>query len=118
VISGKDEEILHQNFASISINADATEDIAFRVGPTKDGRVEIHTRTPISSHLNPYQLLNDEQLFPTPTANTTQRQPTWSVTRADELQRLASQQTFTTVTNAQRLAQPWKMRRQNGIISE
>ena len=80
--SGKDEEILHQNFASISINAAATEDIAFRVGPTKDSRVEIHTRTPISSHLNTYQLLNDEQLFPTPTANTTQRQPTWSVTRA------------------------------------
>ncbi len=40
--SGKEEEIVHQNFTSISINADATEDIAFRVGPTKDGRVEIH----------------------------------------------------------------------------
>ncbi len=34
--SEQEEEVLHQNFTSILINADATEDIAFLVGPTQD----------------------------------------------------------------------------------
>jgi hypothetical protein len=49
----EEEEVLHQNFTSMSINADATEDIAFLVGPTQDGRVKLPTRTPIPFHLNP-----------------------------------------------------------------
>jgi hypothetical protein len=112
--SEQEEDVLHQNFTSVSINTHATEDIAFLVGPTQDGRVKLSTRTPIPFHLNPYQLLDEEYIFPTPftTANNTPRKPTWSATRADELQRLASRHAFTAVTNAQRLAQPWKLRKQ------
>ena len=59
----EDKEILHQNFTSISINATATEDIAFRVGPTQDGSVIITTPPTITLHLNPYHLLDEAYLL-------------------------------------------------------
>jgi hypothetical protein len=83
------------------------------VGPTQDGSVIITTPPTITLHLNPYHLLDEAYLSHTPSLHNkaTPRKPTWTSARADELHRLAALHPFTAVTNAQRLAHPWKMKR-------
>jgi hypothetical protein len=93
----------------------ATEDIAFSVGPRKDGIVKFTTTIPFVLTTNYYQLLADDTLIyppvPTPFVPTTARR-TWFSTRADELHHLVEKQMVTPVTNAQRLAHPWKTAKQ------
>jgi hypothetical protein len=107
--SEQEEEVLHNNFTSILINAAATEDIAFLVGPTQDGQIKLPTRTPLPTYLNPYQILNEEHLFLTQPDDTP---ITWSNACVAEFQRHLPYIVFPAVTNAQRLAHPWKTRRQ------
>jgi hypothetical protein len=85
------------------------------VGPRKDGIVKFTTTIPFVLTTNYYQPLADDTLIyppvPTPFVPTTARR-TWSSTRADELHRLVQSQMVTSVTNAQRLAHPWKIAKQ------
>jgi hypothetical protein len=97
------------NCTTASINVPASTSLAFQVGPTKDGRVMIRTHTPIPCHPNPYQLLNDETIFTQPS---TKKLVTWSDTCIAEFQRHLPYIAYPAVTNAQRLAHPWKTRRQ------
>jgi hypothetical protein len=107
--TNKKTDIPTNNFNTTSINATASASLAFQVGPTKDGRVMIRTHTPIRSHPNPYQLLDEEPLFLPPSPKTLL---TWSGTCDAEFQRHLPYLAFPAITNAQRLAHPWKTRRQ------
>jgi hypothetical protein len=97
------------NCVTTSINVTASDSLAFQVGPTKDGRVMIRTHHPIPCHPNPYQLLHDDTIFTPPD---TKKRVTWSDTCIAEFQRHLPYLTYPAVTNAQRLAHPWKERRQ------
>jgi hypothetical protein len=94
----------------------ATKEIAFWVGPRKDGIVQTHTTSPFLLTANYYQLLDDDTTTvyphkPVHSALLPDRR-TWFSTRADELRRLIVGQPFTAVTNAQKLSHPWKTHRQ------
>ncbi len=93
----------------------ATEDIAFSVGPRKDGIVKFTTTLPFVLFTNYYQPLADDTLVyatvPIHSVPTPDRR-TWLSTRADELHRLVERQMVTSVTNAQKLAHPWKTDKQ------
>ncbi len=105
-----DYKDLHtNNCITASINVPASTSLAFHVGPTKDGRVMTRTHTPIPCHQNPYQLLDEELLFHTQSYKTL---VTWSDTCNVEFQRHLPYIGLPAVTNAQRLAHPWKTRRQ------
>ncbi len=90
-----------------------TDDLAFQVGPRKDGIVQTRTHSPLLLTTNYYHLLADdtEDCHPVP-VSLTSTQPTWFFTRADELHRPVVGKTFTSVTSAQKLAHPWKTTRQ------
>jgi hypothetical protein len=90
-----------------------TDDLAFQVGPRKDGIVQTRTKSPLLLTTNYYHLLADdtEDYHPVP-VSLTSTQRTWFSTRADELHRLVVGKAFTSVTNAQKLAHPWKTTRQ------
>jgi hypothetical protein len=84
-------------------------------GPRKDGIIKFTTTSPFVLTTNYYQPLADDTLVystvpvhfvPTPDRRT------WFSTRADELHRLVQSQMVTSVTNAQRLAHPWKTDKQ------
>jgi hypothetical protein len=81
----------------------ATEEIAFWVGPRKDGTVKTHTTSPFTLTTNYYQPLADETYdYPSVHAhfNPTSNRRTWFSTRANELHRLVVGQSFSPVTNA------------------
>jgi hypothetical protein len=68
----------------------ATEEIAFKVGPRKDGIVQSHTTLPFVLTANYYQLLADDTLVYAPVPvhfAPTSDQRTWFSTRANELHR-------------------------------
>jgi hypothetical protein len=67
----------------------------------------IRTHNPIPCHPNPYQLLNEEPLFTPPSQKTL---VTWSNACIAEFQRHLPYIAYP--ANAQRLAHPWKTRRQ------
>jgi hypothetical protein len=139
-----------------SINDDATNVLAFRVGPIMDGIIVDYNQVfHILVTANYYQSLADSdntiymfmnttlteidhtpditparqikriqhspfqhlKIKGTPDSNPSPKQKshTWFHTRSEELQRLANCRAITTVTNAQRLAHPWKVekRQQN-----
>ncbi len=101
---------LHTNHCTTaSINVTASDSLAFQVGPTQDGRVMIRTHKPIPCPSNPYQLLDEEPLFHPQSYKTL---VTWSDTCAVEFRRHLPYITYPAVINAQRLAHPWKIRRQ------
>ncbi len=93
----------------------ATEEIAFRVGPRKDGIVKSPTTLPFVLTTNYYQPLADDTLVYPPVPIHFIPLPdrrTWFSTRADAFQRLVESQTVTPITNAQKLAHPWKINKQ------
>jgi hypothetical protein len=97
------------NCTTASINVPASVSLAFQVSPAKDGHVMIRTHTPIPYHPNPYQILDEEPLFQPPSQKTL---VSWSDTCVAEFQRHLPYTGLTAVTTAQRLAHPWKTRRQ------
>jgi hypothetical protein len=93
----------------------ATEEIAFWVGPRKDGIVKTNTTSPFILATNCYQLLAADTPVHPPVPvhfDPASDRRTWFSTRADELHRLVVGQTVTSVTNAQKLAHPCKTHRQ------
>jgi hypothetical protein len=84
------------------VNLRATDDIAFRIGPKKDGVIQVMLTSPIPLHTNTYgqlQSLSDD----INTSHSFEITPLTS--RALEIQRLVHHGTLTRLTNAQRLAQ-------------
>ena len=94
------------------VNLRATDDIAFRIGPKKDGVIQVMIHSPIPLHTNPYgQLLSLSDDITS--CHSSDTNPLTS--RALELQRLAHHGALTRLTNAHRLAQTvgseWRLSR-------
>jgi hypothetical protein len=134
------------NNATFAINVDehATRNLAFQVGPVRDGIVVFNTLPPasltpnyytplsIEDKPNVFQCMNSAVVSTTPPQQIRKAKPspfkpimvrgtpspqsqpqTWSNATDDELQRIFSHNAVTSVTNSQRLAQPWKIRRRD-----
>jgi hypothetical protein len=111
-----DNDSITQNHTWFSpvhgVNIRATDDIAFRIGPKKDGVIDVSIHSPIPLHTNPYcQLLTlSDDITPHPSF-----EPTPLTSRARELNRLVHHGTLMRITNAQRLAQTvgseWRLNR-------
>jgi hypothetical protein len=94
-----------------NFNDDASDDITFKIRPKKDGIVKIRTVDPSTIHTNPFQPLKEEDPnlnFPNPHST----RLTWWETRADEFNLFIQRKAFQVVTNAQRLAHPCKLEKQ------
>jgi hypothetical protein len=84
------------------INNDASNDIAFRVEPNKDGIIMSYQTDPIPLHPNQYRILTEEEPYDSTTSLFQPKPPSSRLTQ------------FIRVTNAQRLANPSKLAKQKG----
>ncbi len=97
------------------VSTEAADEIAFWVGPRKDGIVQTLTTTPFPLHPNYYHLLDEETspFLPIPVQyEPSNNSRTWFSTRTAEFRRLLESQATGPIPNAQRLAHPWKIRKQ------
>jgi hypothetical protein len=111
-----EEDSITQNHTWFSpmhgVNIRATDDIAFCIGPKKDGVIQVINHSPIPLHNNPYcQLLNlSDEMPPCPSF-----EPHPLTSRVRELHRLVHHGTLMRITDAQRLAQTvgskWRLNR-------
>jgi hypothetical protein len=91
-----------------TMDEEASDDIAFRIGPTKDGIMRMKKGKPITLNPNPFQPLEEDEGL---NVNDTQTTQTWWATRRSEFQRLILHRAFDVVTNAQRVSNPFKIAR-------